>query len=155
MDATKISQLRELAEAVAKDNFVELFDLIVRPQGKKLTVSVAIDKKAGKITVEECAAVSLELEKRLDELDVIGPSYLLEVSSPGMDRALRHLEDCIRFQGRLAQFVFAEPVEEMATFRGRLGEVKDGLVEMIDGKRTIRFPFSVVKRANLVVELKN
>jgi ribosome maturation factor RimP len=154
MDATKIGQLRELAEAVAKDNFVELFDLVVRPQGKKLTVSVAIDKKAGKITVEECAAVSLELEKRLDELDVIGPSYLLEVSSPGMDRALRHLEDCIRFQGRLAQFIFTEPVEEMITFRGRLGEVKDGLVELTDGKRTIRFPYSVVKRANLVVELK-
>jgi ribosome maturation factor RimP len=153
MNEPKVDQLRQLAEAVAKDNFLELFDLVIRPQGKKLVVSVAIDKKMGKITVEECAKVSLDLEKRLDELDVIGPSYLLEVSSPGMDRALRHLEDCQRFQGRLAQFVFVEPVEGLTTFQGRLGEVKEEAVEVRDGKRTVWVPFKVVKRAHLVVEI--
>src|SRR5208282_2209989 len=111
MNEPKVSQLRQLAEAVAKDNFLELFDLVIRPQGKKLVLTVVIDKTSGKVTVEECARVSQDFEKRLDELDVIEPSYLLEVSSPGMDRVLRHLEDCRRFQGRLAQFVFEQPVE--------------------------------------------
>jgi ribosome maturation factor RimP len=154
MNEPKVDQLRQLAEAVVKDNFLELFDLVVRPQGKRLMVSVAIDKKIGTITVEECAKVSLELEKRLDELDVIGPSYLLEVSSPGMDRVLRHLEDCRRFQGRLAQFVFVEPVEGLTTFQGRLGEVKEETVEVMEGKRTVWVPFKAVKRAHLVVEMK-
>jgi ribosome maturation factor RimP len=153
MNEPKGDQLRQLAEAVAKDNFLELFDLVIRPQGKKLVVTVVIDKKLGKITVEECAKVSLDLEKRLDELDAIGPSYLLEVSSPGMDRALRHLEDCRRFQGRLAQFVFAEPVEGLTTWRGRLGEVKEELVEVTEGKRVVWIPFKAVKRANLVFEI--
>jgi ribosome maturation factor RimP len=153
MNEPKVDQLRQLAEAVVKDNFLELFDLVVCPQGKRLMVSVAIDKKIGKITVEECAKVSLELEKRLDELDVIGPSYLLEVSSPGMDRALRHLEDCQRFQGRLAQFVFVEPVDGLTTFQGRLGEVKEETVEVMEGKRTVWVSFKVVKRAHLVVEI--
>jgi ribosome maturation factor RimP len=153
MNEPKVDQLRQLAEAVVKDNFLELFDLVVRPQGKRLMVSVAIDKKIGKITVEECAKVSLELEKRLDELDVIGPSYLLEVSSPGMDRALRHLEDCRRFQGRLAQFVFVEPVDGLTTFQGRLGEVKEEMVEVMEGKRTVWVSFKAVKRAHLVVEI--
>jgi ribosome maturation factor RimP len=153
MNEPKVDQLRELAEAVVKDNFLELFDLVVRPQGKKLVVTVVIDKKLGKITVEECAKVSQDFEKRLDELDVIGPSYLLEVSSPGMDRVLRHLEDCRRFQGRLAQFVFVEPVEGLTTFRGRLGEVKEELVEVMEGKRIVWVPFKAVKRAHLVVEI--
>ena len=153
MDSPQIGQLRQLAEGVAKDHFLELFDLVIRPQGKKLVVTVAIDKKAGKVTVEECAKVSQALEVKLDELDVIGPSYLLEVSSPGMDRALRGLEDCVRFSGRLSQFVFTEPVEGMITFRGRLGEVKDEKVELIDGKRTLWVSFQQVKRANLVVEI--
>ena len=153
MNEPKGDQLRQLAEAVAKDNFLELFDLVIRPQGKKLVVTVVIDKKLGMITVEECAKVSQDLEKRLDELDAIGPSYLLEVSSPGMDRALRHLEDCRRFQGRLAQFVFAEPVEGLTTWRGRLGEVKEELVEVTDGKRAVWVPFKAIKRANLVVEI--
>ncbi len=154
MNEPKVDQLRQLAEAVVKDNFLELFDLVVRPQGKKLVVTVVIDKKLGKITVEECAKVSQDFEKRLDELDVIGPSYLLEVSSPGMDRVLRHLEDCQRFQGRLARFVFAEPVEGLTTLQGRLGEVKEESVEVIEGKKIVWVPFKAVKRAHLVVEMK-
>ncbi len=146
-------QLRKLAEEVAKDHFLELFNLVVRPQGQRLIVTVVIDKKTGEITVDECARVSQDLEKRLDELDIIEPAYFLEVSSPGMDRALRHLDDCRRFQGRLAQFVFAEPMEGLTTFRGRLGEVKDESVEVTEGKRTIWVPFKKVKRAHLVVEL--
>jgi ribosome maturation factor RimP len=153
MNEPKGDQLRQLAEAVAKDNFLELFDLVIRSQGKKLVVTVVIDKKLGKITVEECAKVSLDLEKRLDELDAIGPSYLLEVSSPGMDRVLRHIEDCRRFQGRLAQFIFEQPVEGLTTFRGRLGEVKEESVEVVDGKRVVWVPFNAVKRAHLVVEI--
>jgi len=153
MNEPKRDQLRQLAEAAAKDNFLELFDLTVRPQGQKLVVSVVIDKKDGKITVEDCSRVSRDLEKRLDELDVIEPSYLLEVSSPGMDRPLRHLDDCRRFQGRLAQFVFAEPVEGLATLRGRLGDVNEEAVEVNEGKRTIWVPFKTVKRAQLVVEI--
>jgi ribosome maturation factor RimP len=153
MNEPKGDQLRQLAEAVTRDNLLELFDLVIRPQGKKLVVTVVIDKKLGKITVEECAKVSQDIEKRLDELDVIGPSYLLEVSSPGMDRALRHLEDCRRFQGRLAQFVFEEPVEGLTTWRGRLGEVKEEAVEVTDGKRVVWVPFTLVKRAQLVVEI--
>jgi len=103
--------------------------------------------------LEECTRVSLALEQKLDELDLIGPSYLLEVSSPGMDRPLRHLEDCIRFQGRLAQFVFNAPVDGLITMRGRLGEVKDGKVELTEGKRTLWAGFDQVKRAHLIIEL--
>jgi ribosome maturation factor RimP len=153
LDEPKTDQLRQIAEAVVKDNFLELFDLVVRPQGKKLHVTVVLDKKSGLVTLDECTMVSREFEKRLDELDLIGPAYLLEVSSPGMDRPLRNLNDCRRFQGKLAQFVFHQPVEGLSTFRGRLGEVKDDKVELTEGSRTLWAPFGAVKRANLVVEL--
>ncbi len=153
-EGPKTSQIRDIAEAVVKDNFLELFDLRVRPQGKKLVLTVSLDKKAGPVTLEECTAVSRELEKRLDELDLIETSYLLEVSSPGLDRPLRHLEDCQRFAGQLAHFVLNEPLGSQTDFRGRLGEVKDGQVELLaEGGKTVWLPFGNVKRANLVVEL--
>lgn len=153
MEEPRRDQLRQIADGVARDNFLELFDLVVRPQGKKLHVTVVLDKKGGPVTLDECTAVSRELEKKLDELDLIGPAYLLEVSSPGMDRPLRSLEDCIRFEGRLAQFVFDPPVEGISSFQGRLGTVKDGQVEVTEGSRTLRAPFGAVKRAHLVVEI--
>jgi ribosome maturation factor RimP len=148
------AQLRELAEAVVKDNFLELFDLRVRLQGKKLVLTLVLDKKSAPVTLDECAAVSREMEKRLDELDLIQTAYLLEVSSPGLDRPLRSLEDCGRFQGRLAQFVLREPLEGLVSFEGRLGETDSERVEVKVGKeRTLRVPFSMVKNARLVVEL--
>ncbi len=148
------AQLRDLAEAVVKDNFLELFDLRVRPQGKRLVLMVVLDKRSGPVTLEDCASVSRELEKRLDELDLIETAYVLEVSSPGLDRPLRSLEDCGRFKGRLAQFILREPLEGQVSFEGRLGETEGERVEVRIGKERILWvPFSTVKNAKLVVEL--
>jgi ribosome maturation factor RimP len=153
-DEPRNAQLRDLAEAAVKDNFLELFELKTRPQGKKLVLTVVIDKKSGPVTLNECTAVSQQLEKKLDELDLIGTPYLLEVSSPGLDRPLRNLGDCQRFQGRLARFVMDEPLEGLVSFEGRLGETADGKVEVKLGKeRTLWVPFAAVKAAHLVVEI--
>ena len=70
-DPVKMSQLRQVAEAVVKDNFLELFDLAARPQGGKTLLSVVLDKPSGRVGLQECEAVSRDLEKRLDELDVM------------------------------------------------------------------------------------
>ncbi len=154
LDESKTAQLRALTEAVVKDNFLELFDLKARPQGKKLVLTVAIDKKSGPVTVQDCATVSLDLEKRLDALDLIETSYLLEVTSPGLDRPLRNLDDCRRFKGCKAQFVMNEPLEGQISIEGRLGETDGGQVELRVGKeRILRVPFAGVKSARLVVEM--
>ena len=147
-------QLKEIAEAVVKDNFLELFELRLRPQGKKLVVTVVLDKKSGPVTLDECTSVSRELEKKLDELDLIEASYFLEVTSPGLDRPLRDLNDCQRFHGQLAHFVTYQPVGNQTDFRGRLGDVKEGQVELLaEGGKRVLIPFGDVKRANLVVEI--
>jgi len=154
LNEPKTAQLRDITEAVVKDNFLELFDFKLRPQGKKLVLTVVLDKKTGTVTLEECTAVSRDLEKRLDELDLIESSYLLEVTSPGLDRPLRHLEDCERFKGHLAHVVLNEPLGGQTDFRGRLGKVKEGQFELLaEGGKTVWLPFGQVKRANLVVEI--
>jgi ribosome maturation factor RimP len=153
-DSVKMSQLRQVAEAVVKDNFLELFDLVARPQGGKTLLSVVLDKTSGKVSLEECVAVSGELEKRLDELDVMEGSYLLEVSSPGMDRPLRHGADYVRFEGRLARMTLTEPQEGLVSFEGRLGGLEeDRVLIRIGRERTLRVPLAVIKSARLVVEL--
>lgn len=148
-------QIREVAEAAVKDKALELFDFSIRSQGKKLLLTVVLDKKTGPVTLDDCTSVSRDLESRLDALDLIGTPYLLEVSSPGMDRPLRNLDDCLRFTGRLAQFVTQEPLGGQTSFRGRLnGAPAEGQVELLlEGGKTIRLPFAVVKTARLVVEL--
>jgi len=121
LDETTSAQLRGLAEEAAKDNFLELFDFKVRPQGKKMVLTVVLDRKSGPVSVDDCTAVSRDLEKKLDAMDLIETSYILEVSSPGLDRPLRSLEDCKRFRGRKALMTLSEPLEGQVSLEGRLG----------------------------------
>ncbi len=153
-DPVQLRQLREIAEAVVKDNFLELFDLGVRSQAGKTLLSVVLDKPAGRVSLQECVAVSGELEKRLDELDVMSGAYLLEVSSPGMDRPLRHGADYARFEGRLAKVTLNQPLEGLVSFEGRIGDLSpEGVLIRMGKERTLRVPLSQIKAARLVVEL--
>ncbi len=109
-----------------------------------------------KITHRDCERVSQQLSVILDVEDLIpGPGYVLEVSSPGMDRALRTAADFQRFQGRLAKIVTTEPVENAKFFEGRLAGQATGKVRMVlQGKqaRTVEIPLEAIRKANLVVE---
>jgi len=110
-----------------------------------------------KISHSDCERVSQQLSVILDVEDLIpGPAgYTLEVSSPGMDRALKKPADFERFSGRLAKISTSEPVGEMKFFEGRLAGFADGKVRMeLKGKeaRTVEVPLEAIRKANLVVE---
>ena len=110
-----------------------------------------------KISHSDCQRVSEQLSVILDVEDLIpGPAgYTLEVSSPGMDRALKKPADFERFRGRLAKISTSEPVGEAKFFEGRLAGFADGKVRMeLKGKeaRTVEVPLEAIRKANLVVE---
>jgi len=110
-----------------------------------------------KISHSDCERVSQQLSVILDVEDLIpGPAgYTLEVSSPGMDRALKKPADFERFRGRLAKISTSEPVGEAKFFEGRLAGFADGKVRMeLKGKeaRTVEVPLEAIRKANLVVE---
>jgi ribosome maturation factor RimP len=110
-----------------------------------------------KISHADCESVSKQLSVILDVEELIpGPAgYTLEVSSPGMDRALRRPADFVRFRGRLAKISTGEPVGEAKFFEGRLAGFADGKVRMeLKGKeaRTVELPLEAIRKANLVVE---
>jgi len=109
-----------------------------------------------KISHSDCQRVSQQLSVILDVEELIpGPGYVLEVSSPGLDRALKRPADFERFAGRLAKISTSEPVGEARFFEGRLAGFADGKVRMeLKGKeaRTVEVPLEAIRKANLVVE---
>jgi ribosome maturation factor RimP len=155
-ESSLVSQLRALAEPLARENSLDLFDLTVRREGKRSVVCVAIDRPDGPVKVEDCVTVSHALEAKLDELDLIPGVYVLEVSSPGLDRPLRSLADCERYRGSKALLTTFEPVEGQISFEGWIEEVADGCVWMRMGQnRKVAVPYARVKKAKLVPEIRN
>lgn len=82
------------------------FDLVEFRRGgtaRRPLLDVRIDRRDGsKVTIDDCAQVSRALEPRLDATGMVGDQYVLEVSSPGVERPLRHAADWRRFVGRRA-----------------------------------------------------
>ena len=123
----------------------------------ELGASEAVHDPYPKISHSDCERVSQQLSVILDVEDLIpgAAGYTLEVSSPGMDRALNKPADFERFRGRLAKISTSEPVGEAKFFEGRLAGFADGKVRMeLKGKeaRTVELPLEAIRKANLVVE---
>ena len=167
---------------MARSYGLELFDLQLRREAAGTVLRVVIDRPdpgvrasatsgstadAGDVRrrleeesvgIVDCQRVSHDLSAILDvedddlETGAIGHAYTLEVSSPGLDRPLRHEADYRRFQGRLAKVVTSEPVNGQSAFAGRLAGVDGGHLLLEEGRRTHRVPMTRIKRARLEVE---
>jgi len=157
-----LEKIRNAAERVARSEGLEVVDVEWKI-GKQRFLRVYIDRtdpsEAGgfaKVSHADCEKVSQQLSVILDVEELVpGSAYVLEVSSPGMDRALRKPSEFERFTGRLAKVWTDQPVEEMSFFEGRLAGVADGKVRLeLKGKttRTVELPLSAIRKANLVVE---
>lgn len=146
-----LERIRDAAERAARTAGVEVVDVEWKI-GKQRFLRVYIDKPEG-ISHRDCEAVSEQLGVLLDVEDLIpGPRYILEVSSPGLDRKLTKSSDFERFAGRLARISTVAPVDNATFFEGRLAGFSDGLVKLDVKGRIIELPLTGIRKANLVVE---
>jgi ribosome maturation factor RimP len=176
-----LEKIREAAERVARSEGLEVVDVEWKV-GKQRFLRVYIDRLPAaeaaqdsrpdpypKISHADCERVSQQLSVILDVEELVpGPGYVLEISSPGMDRALKKQADYERFTGRSAKIWTEQPVEEMSFFEGRLAGIVDGRVPgsvladpgkksvklELKGKtpRTVELPLDLIRKAQLVVE---
>ena len=147
-----LERIREAAERVARSAGTEVVDVEWKV-GRQRFLRVYIDKPEG-ISHKDCETVSNQLSVILDVEDLVpGPHYILEVSSPGLDRKLSKPAEFQRFAGRLARISTTEPVENQKFFEGRLAGFADGKVQIEVKGRVIALPVEGIRKAHLVVEL--
>ena len=154
-----VEQVTAIATRVAATCGLDIFDVQFRRESSGMVLRVRLDRPGpsasadDSVSVDDCARVSRDLSAVLDVEEVVPMAYTLEVSSPGLDRPLRHAGDYRRFVGRRAKLVMREAVDGERFFKGRLGGV-DGADVLIDGDdgRRHRVPMGVVTRAHLEVE---
>ncbi|MFO1060167.1 MAG: ribosome maturation factor RimP [Dongiaceae bacterium] len=120
--------------------------------GGRPTLQVMAERIDGAaMAVEDCAEISRTLSALLDVEDPLPGAYLLEVSSPGLDRPLVKPADYERFAGETAQVETARPVDGRKRFRGRLGGLVEGGVRLLLDEGEVVVPFAAIQRAKLLV----
>jgi len=146
--------IREIAARIADERGLEIVHTQVVGASKNLTVRIFIDKNGG-VTHEDCSEMSRALDLILDADDFIPSTYILEVSSPGLERELYSLKDFEKFIGSLAKLKTSEAIEGQRNFRGRIvGVVADEVIFEDKLGSKIRIPYSVVVKANLEIDLE-
>jgi ribosome maturation factor RimP len=113
---------------------------------------VYIDGPNG-VSVDDCATVSRQLSAVLDVEDPLPGQYVLEVSSPGLDRPLVRPEDFRRFAGQEAKLRMAQPVNGRRNFTGRIAGVTGGNVALETSEGRVELALDQIETARLVPQL--
>lgn len=147
-----VERLRGLVEPILHSLGYDLVDLAFAGHGGKGALRIFIDKEGG-ITLEDCVQASRFISHALDVEDPITHSYQLEVSSPGLDRPLKYLEDFQRYQGKMVRMKVHPPIENQSLLRGRLvSQEGDYIHIMLEGEKAVIVPFHNIVSAKLLFE---
>jgi ribosome maturation factor RimP len=145
-----IAAIEAYAEPVLDDLGLELVEIQYRREGHGWVLRFFIDKEGG-VTIDDCTAVSRAMSTWLDVEDLIEQAYHLEVSSPGLERPLKKIEDFKRFAGRKARIKLREPRDDRHVFTGILESVQGNEVTLIVDENPMRFAFDEIARARLAL----
>lgn len=163
--AVDLEKVQAIVERIAASQGLEVVEVELRGGGKARMLRIFIDKPSG-VTHEDCANLSREVSTILDVEDAVGNGpYVLEVSSPGLDRKLFRPTDFERFQGSRVKLTTRMPVNGNRHFEGRLERFEAGrlTLDLTEARRKHRpaegalqkleLELANVEKANLVPEI--
>ena len=156
----ELRAIEEIVAPVLRAHGVTLFDLVSRREQSGWVLRVVIEvtgsaEPGAGVSVDMCADISRDLSSALDVADIVHHAYALEVSSPGIERPLRTLEEYERFKGRMAKVYLQQALADgQRLVKGRLsGVVEDRIrVEVGEGE-DVEVSFANVKRSHLIFEM--
>ena len=144
-------QVEEICESLVVSEGMELVDLEYRREGRRWMLRLFIDKEGG-VNIDDCARISRELGDLLDVKDVIPQAYVLEVSSPGLNRRIRKKEDFSRFAGQTVQLWLVSPKDGRRKIVGELVGVEGEEVVVTASEGRFSVALEDIARANLIYE---
>jgi ribosome maturation factor RimP len=143
------ARARDLIGEVVEGEGFELVHVEYLPQGSSPILRVYVDRPGG-ITISDCAELSRRIGVLLDVEDFIPTHYLLEVSSPGIERPLFTERDYRRHQGQEIRLTTVEKVENRRNFTGVIQDLRDQVLWLTCGDQTYLIPLASIQRAHLV-----
>ncbi|HPZ10438.1 MAG TPA: ribosome maturation factor RimP [Candidatus Eremiobacteraeota bacterium] len=148
------NKLEEQLYPILETMGYELVYINFLKENRNWILRISIDKIGG-VTLKDCELVSHAIDSKVEEMDLIKRSYLLEVCSPGLDRPLIKDIDFMRFQGKKIKLKTKEPIENRKNFTGLIREFKEGMLklELTDGEGIFVIPGDKIQKANLVIEI--
>jgi ribosome maturation factor RimP len=143
-------KLRQLIQPVVEALGCELWGLELQTGGKTKLLRIYIDRGEDGTGIEDCERVSRQSSAVLDVEDAINGEYILEVSSPGLDRPLYELGQFEQYIGEDISLRLRFPFEGRRNFKGRLTAVDGDEIAVVVADHEFLFPVEGIEKANVV-----
>jgi ribosome maturation factor RimP len=148
-DRAEISQVWELVAPIAAEEGMEIVEIQCRHEGGRggRVLRIYLDKEGGP-NLDELSRVSRQVSDLLDVHDPVEGPYVLEVSSPGINRPLKRREDFARFVGKKVRVRTQDVIGGRRSFLGLLKEVTEDFIVIDQEKNEFRIPLALIDKAN-------
>jgi len=154
MTSPVIKEVTALIEPILDEMEIELVDIEYLSEQGRWILRIYVDESGG-ITLDTCARVSREIADLIEVKDIFHQEYVLEVSSPGLNRRLKKEKDFERAVGKNMKIRMVIPLEGQRNFRGSLQSFQDGILCLSVKDDLILLPYGDVEKANLVYDFEN
>ena len=148
MTVTLTDALWELIEPVISSEGMELVTIDYVRESRGWVLRLYVDTAAG-VTIDHCARLSRQLSDILDVKDIVPHPYILEVSSPGLNRILKKEHDFITYRGETITVKTSEPVEQRKKFHGKLLDCREGTITLHADNHEVSIPLSLITKAQI------
>ncbi len=146
-----MKEVTALIEPILDEMEIELVDIEYLSEHGRWILRIYVDQSGG-ITLDTCAEVSREIGDLIEIKDIFHQGYVLEVSSPGINRRLKKEKDFERAVGKNIKIRMATPLEGQRNFRGSLQSFQDGILCLRVKDDLILLSYRDVEKANLVYD---
>jgi ribosome maturation factor RimP len=130
----------------------DLVELNVKHRGTTTVIDIVADKPEGGITIGECTSINKKISRQIEQEQWFGEDFIVEVASPGLDRALKTSKDFLRVLGRNVRFHLLQMLEGKLEHIGKVIEVNDDEVLVKTNDKTITIPLTIISKSVQVIE---
>lgn len=148
---TVIAELKGIIEGFLKEKNFEFVDLIYHYEGKDLMLRVITDRPEGGITMDECTHLNREICDILEQKEIIQSRYIMEVSSPGLDRPLKTKNDFSRSLNRNVKFLLNDLINGKLEWDGKIIRVDDNSVYADINGNIVEIPLPKIAKAKQII----
>ncbi|MCA9408564.1 MAG: hypothetical protein H6755_00585 [Candidatus Omnitrophica bacterium] len=145
------TKIEELSTSLLTELNAEIFELNIKQQGRTVVIELLVDKPEGGINIDECIYINKNLNEKLEQEQILEGDYVVEVSSPGIDRPLKVAKDFRRIKGKKIRVHLKDLVDGKLEYGGFLKDVRENEIIIESKNQDIKILLSNIQTGMQII----
>lgn len=145
------NRVKDIVHPLAEELGLDVIEICLSRRGKAIVIEIIVDFPKGGVSLGECTQLNRNVSEALEGEDIIADEYIVEVSSPGLDRPLKTEKDFIRTMGRTIRFYLKEKINNKLEVQGVVVSADDKGLEIKIKDETVHILYEQISKAIQII----